>query len=55
LHDADTDSRVNLVNYFYSYRDGEEDEDASLTAVIAFISLLMAIWYFRREKVLKAS
>jgi hypothetical protein len=55
LHDADTDSRVNLVKYFYSYRDGEEDEDDSLTAVIAFISLLMAIWYFRREKVLKAS
>lgn len=55
LHDADTDSRVNLVSYFFSYRDAGEDEDDSLTAVIAFISLLMAIWYFRREKALKAS
>jgi hypothetical protein len=54
LHDADSDSRINLVSYFYFYEKAVKEKD-SLTAVIAFLSLLMAIWYFRREKALKAA
>lgn len=54
LHDAATNSRVREESSFTAY-DAPRGNDDSLAALIAFMSLLASIWYFRREKALKAA